>query len=310
MVEKLKKIKHILIINNFNIKLMNDFYILFLKLWVSLSCFFFTKQKIKTLNLDNKNKIKILLDPKNGFVDKFIYTRRKWDEVNTKIIINNLKKNHCFVDVGSNTGYFSLLASPIVGKKGKIIAIEPIKKLYQQIKFNKKINFFENIKIYNFGCSNKCQKKEIYIRDDEIARSSLYKNYVSHYSFYKKEFFNKLFNFKKIYIRSEKIKLLKLDDFIKHKVDFIKIDIEGHEYQALQGMRKILRKYMPKLIIETNSFALKKNLLKKIFNFLSQFNYEIFCNNNLEKKINFNEFNKITKNEIIDIFCVNKNKKI
>ena len=138
----------------------------------------------------------------------------------------------------------------------------------------------------------------------------MYKNYVSHYSFYKKEFFNKLFNFKKINIRSEKIKLLKLDDFIKHKVDFVKIDIEGHEYQALQGMRKILKKYMPKLIIETNSFAQKKNLLKKIFNFLSQLNYEIFCNNNLEKKINFNELNKITKNEIIDIFCVNKNKKI
>ena len=131
MVEKLKKIKHILIINNFNIKLMNDFYILFLKIWVSLSCFFFTKKKIKTLNLDNKNKIKILLDPMNGFVDKFIYTKKKWDEVNTKIIIKNLKKSHCFIDVGSNTGYFSLLASPIVGKKGKIIAIEPIKKSEQ-----------------------------------------------------------------------------------------------------------------------------------------------------------------------------------
>ena len=31
---------------------MNDFYILFLKIWVSLSCFFFTKQKIKSKTKD------------------------------------------------------------------------------------------------------------------------------------------------------------------------------------------------------------------------------------------------------------------
>ena len=286
MEEKLKKIKYILINNNINIKLINDIYILFLKIWLNLSCFFFTKPKIKILNLKNVNKIKILLDPKNGFVDKFIYTKKKWDELNTKIITKNLKKNHCFIDIGSNIGYFSLLASTIVEKEGKIIAIEPIKKLYQQIKLSKKINSFNNIKIYNFGCSNKYQEKYIYSRSDATAISSIDRNYISLYSFYKIKFFDKLFNFKKINIKSEKIKLLKLDDLIKHKVHFIKIDIEGHEYYSLLGMRKILKKYMPKLIIEINSFALKRSLIKKTFNLLSELNYEIFCNYNLKKKIN------------------------
>ena len=306
MEEKLKKFKFFLKDKNINTNLFHNIYILFLNIYVNFFSFFLRKPKIKNLNI-NKGyiKSKICLDPKNGFLDKYIYVQKKWDDLNTQIIINKLKKNECFIDVGSNIGYFSLLASPIVGKKGKIIAIEPIKKLSQQIELNKKINSYNNIKVLNFGLFNKNLKKNIYIQKKNIASSSLHKKNITNFSFYKGFVFKKIFE-KKNLIQFENIILKKLDNLIKCKVNFVKIDTEGVEYEALLGMKKILKKNRPKLIIEINNLTLKKNYSDKIYKFLYKLNYDIYFNYNLKKKITFNDFKKISKNEVIDIFCEKK----
>ena len=307
MEKDLKKIKIFLKKKNINIILFNDIYNLFLKIYVSsFSFFFFRKSKIINLNI-NKGRIKpkIYLDPKNGFLDKYIYTKRKWDDLNTQIIISKLKTNDCFIDIGSNVGYFSLLASILVKMNGRVIAFEPIKKLYKQIKFSKKINSYNNIKIYNFGLSDKNIKEKIYLQEKNIASSSIYKKNILNFSFYRGFIFKKLFETKNL-IKFENIILKKLDNLIKCKVDFIKIDVEGEEYPALLGMKQILKKYKPKLIIEINNFALKKNYSVKIYEFLYKLKYDIYFNYNLKKNITINDFKKVTKDEIVDIFCEKK----
>ena len=307
MEEKLKKLKFFLKSKNININLFNNIYILFLKIHLSFFCFFFfRKSKIINLNI-NKGRIKpkINLDPKNGFLDKYIYITRKWDDLNTQIIIRKLKTNHCFLDIGSNIGYFSLLASILVKMNGRVIAFEPIKKLYKQIKFSKKINSYNNIKIYNFGLSDKNIKEKIYIQEKNIASSSIYKKNILNFSFFRGFIFKKLFETKNL-IKFENIVLKKLDNLIKCKVDFIKIDVEGEEYPALLGMKQILKKYKPKLIIEISNFGLKKNYPVKIYEFLYKLKYDIYLNYNLKKKITINDFKKATKNEIVDIFCEKK----
>ena len=307
MEKELKELKIFLIKKNINIILINDIYHLFLKIYVGFfSFFFFRKSKIINLNI-NKGRIKpkIYLDPKNGFLDKFIYTKRKWDDLNTQIIIRKLKTNHCFLDIGSNIGYFSLLASILVKMNGRVIAFEPIKKLYKQIKFSKKINSYNNIKIYNFGLSDKNIKEKIYIQEKNIASSSIYKKNILNFSFFRGFIFKKLFETKNL-IKFENIVLKKLDNLIKCKVDFIKIDVEGEEYPALLGMKQILKKYKPKLIIEISNFGLKKNYPVKIYEFLYKLKYDIYFNYNLKKNITINDFKKVTKDEIVDIFCEKK----
>ena len=188
---------------------------------------------------------------------------------------------------------------------GRVIAFEPIKKLYKQIKFSKKINSYNNIKIYNFGLSDKNIKEKIYLQEKNIASSSIYKKNILNFSFYKGFIFKKLFE-KKNLIKFENIVLKKLDNLIKCKVDFIKIDVEGEEYPALLGMKQILKKYKPKLIIEISNFGLKKNYPVKIYEFLYKLKYDIYLNYNLKKKITINDFKKATKDEIVDIFCEKK----
>jgi precorrin-6B methylase 2 len=55
------------------------------------------------------------------------------------------------------------------------------------------------------------------------------------------------------------------------KVDLIKMDIEGEEYNALKGAIKTIRKFKPRIIIEIHS----KELRKKIINFLKKYGYEL-----------------------------------
>ena len=89
------------------------------------------------------------------------------------------------------------------------------------------------------------------------------------------------------------IKSVKLDDFYNKyyicKPDIIKIDIEGSEYYALQGMIYILIDYKPKIIIETHS----KELFNQCNEFLLNLDYKLYTS--LNKRID-NNGNLISEN--------------
>jgi hypothetical protein len=82
------------------------------------------------------------------------------------------------------------------------------------------------------------------------------------------------------YTTSEKIKAVSLDSYFNNKfpkkIDFIKIDIEGGEYSALLGMKKILTTFYPKLLIEIleNETSTQSNNEHKIVTYLKSIGYE------------------------------------
>ena len=67
------------------------------------------------------------------------------------------------------------------------------------------------------------------------------------------------------------IKLEKLDNINiqEDKIDFIKIDIEGHESLALRGMENTLKKYKPTIFIE-----IFPDNYEKVKAILEEYNYE------------------------------------
>lgn len=68
-----------------------------------------------------------------------------WDQM--KFIEAYLKPGDHFIDVGANVGLFSLLASSVIGTKGKIIAIEPVPLSVKRLEENIGLNQLENVKI-------------------------------------------------------------------------------------------------------------------------------------------------------------------
>ncbi len=87
---------------------------------------------------------------------------------------------------------------------------------------------------------------------------------------------DKNMNYKNYEIKEFKTE--KLDELLKNEmslkdfnIDIVKIDIEGNELYALEGMVEIINKYKPQFIIEVHS----NKLFTDVYNFLNKFDYEI-----------------------------------
>ena len=80
-------------------------------------------------------------------------------------------------------------------------------------------------------------------------------------------------------IKTQHVQATTLDDFAKEhdlkRIDFIKIDIEGGEYDFLKGARNALKTYQPRIWMEINQKALARHNVspKDIEDFMSELNY-------------------------------------
>ncbi len=85
-----------------------------------------------------------------------------------------------------------------------------------------------------------------------------------------------------------RVKFRTLDSY-KLKADLLKIDVEGFEIEVLEGTIKTIKKYHPKIIIETHSRALEKQTKE----FLSRLNYDLKHEGRSAYNVN-KEFDKVT----------------
>lgn len=256
----------------------------------------FKKETFKKLNIFEKTFF-ILLNPKNGTVDKEIYLHGVYEPFFLKVIKENLNEGDIYIDIGMNIGQHALFASRCVGISGKVYGFEPIEYIYNQVqksieKNKSEYNDFNNIEIFNNGCGNLKEDLKINISDSNAGSSSLVATYDSD--------------------NSEIVKIDKLDNLLKdiEKVNFIKIDVEGFEYEALLGAENIINKYKPKILIEYSPYYYIKNESSKengvkIFNFLKSFDYKIYDLENNNKEVDIDYLDNINKNlDQTNFLCV------
>ena len=196
-------------------------------------------------------------------MDKEIFLFNNYENLQIEFLINNIKKYNLkyFIDIGANSGIYSL----VVGNqfhKIKIKSFEPVKKTIIKFKKNLRLNKkLKNIKLYKFGLSNKNSKllMKAKIRDGYIQSSG--------YGVVKKED-----NLKNLHIENN---IFKIGDSIiklKNRDISVKIDAEGHEYEVLQGLKKLLnynRIFLQIEIFDKNFNKINKYLKKQKFKFLN-----------------------------------------
>jgi len=134
-----------------------------------------------------------------------------------------LKPNGLVIDAGASEGFFVRYA---LERGAKLIVFEPVASLVGALKmtFDEEIaNKLVSILPYALGATSRMAKLE-------TAEDHLFDSHISY--------------------NGSEIKIVALDDIINHEtVDFIKIDIEGSEMDAVEGARKTISKYKPRLSI-------------------------------------------------------------
>lgn len=133
------------------------------------------------------------------------------------------------MDLGANIGYYSLLARSKIGPNGKIFSFEPSKENISLIKKSINENRFTNITVVEAAVTDHEGWSKLFLSPFYNSEHSLFEY---HYSSGEHQG------------NTQKIKLITIDSFLEKtgnlKADVIKMDVEGSEKAALNGMKKQL----------------------------------------------------------------------
>ncbi|MCW8896436.1 MAG: FkbM family methyltransferase [Flavobacteriales bacterium] len=141
-------------------------------------------------------------------------------------------------DVGANTGLYSLITKSL-NQKAQVVAFEPVPKVLEYLNYNIEINHYD-IKIEPKAASNFNGEAKVYlIKGVEFTTSVTVNKSLLAETTPKDELI---------------IKTIRLDTFIEEnkidKIDLMKIDVETHEPEVLEGMGEYLDKFKPDFLIE------------------------------------------------------------
>ncbi len=166
----------------------------------------------------------------------------------------------CFLDVGANVGLYSWEVHKLQTKL-KIFSFEPDPMNLELLNMTCERNNLQNIKIYPFALSNRSAHTGFFQDHLTSATGSISQKtspWIEQYLNGKS---------KKITVETKKMDEIVGND---NHPGLVKIDVEGHEYEVIQGGLKTIKKYKPLMIIE--SFPPKQENITKI---LSEIGYKL-----------------------------------
>jgi FkbM family methyltransferase len=171
---------------------------------------------------------------RQGYGGRGIYIYRDEIEPEFQYLEKFLDPEGVFLDVGANTGIYTIKAAKHFNKKGVVLAIEPFPDIMATLFQSVRENNFTNVRLRNFCISDRTQSTKLWMNSNKPNSFSLVK-------------------------RDEQASCLSilsvtLDELFEwenlNRLDYLKIDVEGAEKQVFAGARKILEKYRPIIQVE------------------------------------------------------------
>ena len=165
-----------------------------------------------------------------------------WDEPETIDIIYLLKSEiFTFIDIGANTGVYSLFVKSMKPKT-QVIAFEPSRTIHAELLKNLKSNNL-NIQLESLALSN--QSGELTFYDSTIPHQT---------SASLSDRMNKVNPSLHGSVLPYMVKVETLDNYIKNSnisdVSLVKIDVELHEPEVFEGMFNVFSQFKPFIVFE------------------------------------------------------------
>lgn len=210
----------------------------------------------------------------------------EWEKVSLDLWIKICESADVIFDIGSNTGVYSLVAKT-VNQNATVYALEPVKRVFDKLKVNNQLNGF-NIKCMPVAASNYVGKAKIYDTDSEHTYSVTV---------------NENLNPDTDGIIVSEIDATTLDVIIIQemitKIDLMKIDVETHEAEVLEGFSNHIKLFRPTILIE----ILNDEVGFKVQKIVEGLGYLYF---NINEKYGAKLVKEITKSTDLNYLLCNK----
>lgn len=214
--------------------------------------------------------------------------KQRQDKHEIDLLRKYIQKGDTVLDIGANIGFYTKILSQLVGDTGKVYAFEPDKTNYKYLQQN--AGHLKNVIFYNKAVSDKNGVITLYHSDLLNVDHKTYatKNYTS----------------------TTEIECVAIDDVVTgHKVDFIKIDIQGYEYFAFKGMQEVLKKNASlKIISEFYPHGIKESnvSIETFLNIFREHGFKIYIHesgrmDSLENK-DLQSYEKLEKDIYFNLF--------
>ncbi len=199
---------------------------------------------------------------------KFLYRAMKYrykdDAPELQYIINNISDGNAVLDIGTHKGGYLHWMRKAVGNDGTVVAFEPQPSLHAYIVEAIKAYGYKNVTLYHAGVSSEESTLELFIPKSE-GETSPGATFEQRTDTENGHFIT--------------VPVLKLDKLLADRtrpIDFIKMDVEGHELQVFKGAHDILTIDRPKLIFECENRHLNNITVNDVFKHLSDLDYQGF----------------------------------
>jgi FkbM family methyltransferase len=184
-----------------------------------------------------------------------------WFEAEMEFWRQQIKPGMTVIDVGANVGVYTFSAAKRVGPAGRVVAIEPFSACVRYLQETCRLNQLPWVKVCagaasdrtgkaRLALSNASELNEVVTDDSDSTESTAY----------------------------EEIECFRLDDWIEQeqltRVDWLKIDAEGHEIQVLQGSEHLIAQFAPGILYENIAASQGSNV--PVAEWLQSRGYQLF----------------------------------
>jgi FkbM family methyltransferase len=207
------------------------------------------------LTIENHpSKLAMLVHSKtDAHVSKHIAEQGVWENFETQLLMQSLCAGATFVDVGANIGYYSIVASPLVGSTGRVFAFEPERDNFSLLEKNIQHNQLTNITAVAAALSYADSDAELFLNEENRGDHQIFQQSLGESTPQRTRQAIRLLNGADYFLSAG-------DSQPVDRIDVLKVDTQGAEFSVMSGLLPLIKKSLPsiKIILEFTPYSLRQ----------------------------------------------------
>jgi len=202
-----------------------------------------TKQLSPTLQARcvHLSKYQIYVDTADDYIGRRVRMTGRYERCLTRFLHKSLKPGMGFLDIGANIGFHTMTGAHLVGPTGRVHAIEMSPTNCLLIKESIAANGYRHVTLHETAVSSE---------DGAVPYCAT--PHSSNCTVFSQSLRGKVGEAHPSYVPQGFVPMTTVDKLIpgEHRIDLVKLDVEGYELHVLHGMERVLRESRPTIVFE------------------------------------------------------------